>query len=56
MLVEDDAAVIPDFIPLVTSVIKQMNRKTNIDYVKLFHPVHLRGIPYYFQVSTLKSF
>ncbi|VDD95962.1 unnamed protein product [Enterobius vermicularis] len=56
MLVEDDAAVIPDFIPLVTSVIKQMNRKTNIDYVKLFHPVHLRGIPYYFQLFLFERF
>uniref|UniRef100_A0A0N5AFZ5 Glyco_trans_2-like domain-containing protein n=1 Tax=Syphacia muris TaxID=451379 RepID=A0A0N5AFZ5_9BILA len=56
LLMEDDVVVTPKFSPLLTSLVKQMDSKPDIHYVKLFHPIHLRGIPYYFQVQTIFLF
>ncbi|EPB67832.1 hypothetical protein ANCCEY_13080 [Ancylostoma ceylanicum] len=45
LLLEDDAVVIPMFATLLTSLIEKLDKQTHIDYVKLFHPNSLRGIP-----------
>ncbi|VDK73226.1 unnamed protein product [Anisakis simplex] len=50
LLIEDDAIPVPHFMPLLNSVVQQMDSNPQIDFVKLYHPRYLRKIPYYFQV------
>uniref|UniRef100_A0A0M3KAF6 DUF3137 domain-containing protein n=1 Tax=Anisakis simplex TaxID=6269 RepID=A0A0M3KAF6_ANISI len=50
-LIEDDAIPVPHFMPLLNSVVQQMDSNPQIDFVKLYHPRYLRKIPYYFQIS-----
>ena len=52
ILIEDDVVPAPCFVPLIHSVMKKMDAENRIEYVKLYHLIHLRRIPYYFQVST----
>ncbi|KAJ1346107.1 hypothetical protein KIN20_000799 [Parelaphostrongylus tenuis] len=45
LLLEDDALVVPKFASMMTSVMKQMDQRQEIDYLKMYHPSHLRKIP-----------
>ncbi|KAK6014057.1 hypothetical protein OSTOST_20594 [Ostertagia ostertagi] len=45
MLLEDDALVVPEFARMMTSLMKQLDRRPYVDYVKLYHPNQLRKIP-----------
>ncbi|XGW07782.1 hypothetical protein V3C99_010716 [Haemonchus contortus] len=45
MLLEDDALVVPEFASMMTSLMRQLDRRPFIDYVKLYHPNQLRKIP-----------
>ncbi|VDO13526.1 unnamed protein product [Haemonchus placei] len=45
MLLEDDALVVPEFASMMTSLMRQLDRRPHIDYVKLYHPNQLRKIP-----------
>lgn len=45
MLLEDDALVVPEFARLMTSLTDQLDERQHIDYVKMYHPNHLRKIP-----------
>lgn len=51
LLLEDDVVPTAEFNWVINSVMRQMDGWTDIDYVKLFHPWTLRGIPSYVQVS-----
>lgn len=58
LLIEDDALPVPAFDLLMRSVVDRMDNDQRLDFIKLYHPGHLRKIPYYFQViwrSTDKS-
>uniref|UniRef100_A0A0M3IDM3 Glycosyltransferase family 92 protein n=1 Tax=Ascaris lumbricoides TaxID=6252 RepID=A0A0M3IDM3_ASCLU len=50
LLIEDDALPVPAFDPLMRSVVDRMDNDQRLDFIKLYHPGHLRKIPYYFQV------
>ncbi|MFH4975127.1 hypothetical protein AB6A40_001836 [Gnathostoma spinigerum] len=52
LLIEDDAVPTPYFYEIVSSVAEQLDRRPSIDFVKLFHPMSLRKVPYYFQLSA----
>ncbi|KAK6052369.1 hypothetical protein COOONC_10126 [Cooperia oncophora] len=45
MLLEDDALVVPEFARMMTSLMRQLDSRPYIDYVKLYHPNPLRKIP-----------
>ncbi|KAE9415781.1 hypothetical protein Angca_001573, partial [Angiostrongylus cantonensis] len=45
LLLEDDALVVPKFAEMMTSLMKQLDQRQEIDYVKMYHPTHLRKIP-----------
>ncbi|KAK6739039.1 hypothetical protein RB195_020863 [Necator americanus] len=45
LLLEDDVVAIPAFATLLASTITKLNTQNEIDYVKLYHPNYLRGIP-----------
>ncbi|CAJ0604662.1 unnamed protein product [Cylicocyclus nassatus] len=45
LLLEDDALVIPDFARMLSSLVEQLDVHDRIDYVKMYHPNHLRKIP-----------
>ncbi|KAI1712008.1 transmembrane protein [Ditylenchus destructor] len=56
LLLEDDALPTAEFNVAINSVMRQLDRLKDIDYVKLFHPWRLRGIPSYVQASALVLF
>ncbi|KAK5986148.1 hypothetical protein GCK32_013665 [Trichostrongylus colubriformis] len=45
MLLEDDALVVPEFAKMMASLMRQLDSRRYIDYVKLYHPNQLRKIP-----------
>ncbi|VDL80290.1 unnamed protein product [Nippostrongylus brasiliensis] len=45
MLLEDDALVVPNFAAMITTLMEQLDQRSQIDYVKLYHPNQLRKIP-----------
>ncbi|VDM64211.1 unnamed protein product [Angiostrongylus costaricensis] len=45
LLLEDDALVVPKFAEMMASLLKQLDQRQEIDYVKMYHPGHLRKIP-----------
>ncbi|WKX98071.1 hypothetical protein Q1695_013622 [Nippostrongylus brasiliensis] len=45
MLLEDDALVVPNFAAMITTLTEQLDQRSQIDYVKLYHPNQLRKIP-----------
>uniref|UniRef100_A0A914WTE4 Uncharacterized protein n=1 Tax=Plectus sambesii TaxID=2011161 RepID=A0A914WTE4_9BILA len=52
LLLEDDAMIVPSFFPLLSTIIKQIERPRSGEpaaYVKLYHPAYLRGLPFYVQ-------
>uniref|UniRef100_F1L579 Transmembrane protein n=1 Tax=Ascaris suum TaxID=6253 RepID=F1L579_ASCSU len=53
LLIEDDALPVPAFDLLMRSVVDRMDNDQRLDFIKLYHPGHLRKIPYYFQVSII---
>ncbi|KAI1727385.1 transmembrane protein [Ditylenchus destructor] len=56
LLLEDDALPTAEFNTVINSVMRQLDRLKDVDYVKLFHPWRLRGIPSYVQASAFLLF
>jgi len=53
LLLEDDALPIPEFTPTLHSVMQQMDRLVEVDYVKLYHPWPWRGAPSAFHAAAM---
>ncbi|KAK5986526.1 hypothetical protein GCK32_017359, partial [Trichostrongylus colubriformis] len=58
MLLEDDALVVPEFAKMMddSSLMRQLDSRRYIDYVKLYHPNQLRKIPSIPLVYELSEF
>ncbi|VDM77359.1 unnamed protein product [Strongylus vulgaris] len=56
MLLEDDALVIPEFARMMASVMEHLDEDESIDYVKMYHPNHLRKIPSIPLVCLFKNY
>uniref|UniRef100_A0A915D6P1 Uncharacterized protein n=1 Tax=Ditylenchus dipsaci TaxID=166011 RepID=A0A915D6P1_9BILA len=56
LLLEDDALPVPEFNTAINSIMRQLDKIKQVDYVKLFHPWRLRGIPSLFQTIIVTTF
>uniref|UniRef100_A0A915D7Q3 Uncharacterized protein n=1 Tax=Ditylenchus dipsaci TaxID=166011 RepID=A0A915D7Q3_9BILA len=56
LLLEDDALPVPEFNTAINSIMRQLDKIKQVDYVKLFHPWRLRGIPSLFQTAVVVIF